>query len=453
MKVLNLPGPIAQSYIERDQKVISPSYPRGYPFVMDHGRGTEVWDVDGNRFLDFAAGIAVTSTGHSHPRVVKAIQEQAEKFIHISSDFYHPKWVELAEYLDRIAPFREDAICFMTNSGTESVEAAIKLARYSTGRSQFIGFLGGFHGRTMGAVSFTASKPHYHRGFFPMMSGVTHIPYPDPYRPVLAARPGEDEGDAVIRYLEEEIFGKTVPADEVAGILIEPIQGEGGYIVPPASFFPRLREVCDRYGILLIADEVQAGVGRTGRWWSIENFGVEPDIVAAAKGIASGVPLGAMIARKSVVTWPKGSHGNTYGGNPLACAAAIETLSLIEDEYLHNATEVGEYILERLHSMQADHPSIGCVRGIGLMIGVEFVADKTSKEPAPGLRDKIEHLAFERGLLTLGCGKSTIRISPPLSLTKAEAEEGLEIFEEAISLAEDMTDWVTKKDHVEVSKG
>lgn len=453
MKVLNLPGPIAQSYIERDQKVISPSYPRGYPFVMDHGRGTEVWDVDGNRFLDFAAGIAVTSTGHSHPRVVKAIQEQAEKFIHISSDFYHPKWVELAEYLDRIAPFREDAISFMTNSGTESVEAAIKLARYSTGRSQFIGFLGGFHGRTMGAVSFTASKPHYHRGFFPMMSGVTHIPYPDPYRPVLAARPGEDEGDAVIRYLEEEIFGKTVPADEVAGILIEPIQGEGGYIVPPASFFPRLRELCDRYGILLIADEVQAGVGRTGRWWSIENFGVEPDIVAAAKGIASGVPLGAMIARKSVVTWPKGSHGNTYGGNPLACAAAIETLSLIEDEYLHNAIEVGEFILERLHSMQADHPSMGCVRGIGLMIGVEFVADKTSKEPAPGLRDKIEHLAFERGLLTLGCGKSTIRISPPLSLTKAEAEEGLEIFEEAISLAESMTDWVTKKDNVEVSKG
>ncbi len=453
MKVLNLPGPIAKSYIERDQKVISPSYPRGYPFVMDHGRGTEVWDVDGNRFLDFAAGIAVTSTGHSHPRVVKAIQEQAEKFIHISSDFYHPKWIELAEYLDRIAPFREDAICFMTNSGTESVEAAIKLARYSTGRSQFIGFLGGFHGRTMGAVTFTASKPHYHRGFFPMMSGVTHVPYPDPYRPVLASRPGEDTGDAVIRYLEEEIFGKTVPADEVAGILIEPIQGEGGYIVPPASFFPKLRELCDRHGILLIADEVQAGVGRTGRWWSIENFGVEPDIVAAAKGIASGVPLGAMIARKSVVTWPKGSHGNTYGGNPLACVAAIETLSLIEDEYLHNVTEVGEYILERLYSMQADHPSMGCVRGIGLMIGVEFVMDKVSKEPAPALRDKIEHLAFERGLLTLGCGKSTIRVSPPLSLTKAEAEEGLEILEEAISLAEEMTDWPTKKDDIEIAKG
>ncbi len=453
MKVLNLPGPMAKSYIERDQKVISPSYPRGYPFVMDHGRGAEVWDVDGNRFLDFAAGIAVNSTGHSHPRVVKAIQDQAEKFIHISSDFYHPKWVELAEYLDRIAPFHEDAISFMTNSGTESIEAAVKLARFTTGRSQFIGFLGGFHGRTMGAVSFTASKPQYHRGFFPLMNGVTHIPYPDPYRPVLQTRPGEDLSSSVIRYLEEEIFGKIVPSDEVAAILIEPIQGEGGYIVPPASFFPLLRDLCDRYGILLIADEVQAGVGRTGRWWSIENFGVEPDIIALAKGIASGVPLGAMVARKSIVSWPKGSHGNTFGGNPLACAAAIETLSLIEDEYMHNASVVGKYILGRLQEMQADHSSMGCVRGIGMMIGVEFVDDPLTKEPAIGLRDKVEHLAFERGLLTLGCGKSTIRVSPPLTLTKAEAEEGLEILEEAITLAEDMEDWVSKKEEVDIAKG
>ncbi len=453
MKVLNLPGPMAKSYIERDQKVISPSYPRGYPFVMDHGRGSEVWDVDGNRFLDFAAGIAVTSTGHSHPRVVKAIQDQAEKFIHISSDFYHPKWIELAEYLDRIAPFQEDAVSFMTNSGTESIEAAIKLARYTTGRSQFIGFLGGFHGRTMGAVTFTASKPHYHRGFFPLMNGVTHVPYPDPYRPVLLSQPGEDIGSTVIRYIEDEVFGKTVPADEVAAILIEPIQGEGGYIVPPPSFFPLLRELCDRHGILLIADEVQAGVGRTGRWWSIENFGVEPDIIATAKGIASGVPLGAMIARKSVVTWPKGSHGNTYGGNPLACAAAIETLSLIEDEYMHNAAVVGDYILDRLQKMQADHPSIGCVRGIGLMIGIEFVDDPLTKEPAVGLRDKVEHLAFERGLLTLGCGKSTIRVSPPLTLTKEEADEGLEILDESISLAEEMEDWISKKEEVDITKG
>jgi 4-aminobutyrate aminotransferase len=453
MKVLNLPGPMAKSLIERDRMVISPSYPRGYPFVMDHGRGVEVWDVDGNRFLDFAAGIAVTSTGHSHPTVVKAIQEQAEKFIHISSDFYHQKWIELAEYLDRIAPFREDAISFMTNSGTESVEAAIKLARYSTGRSQFIGFLGGFHGRTMGAVTFTASKPVYHRGFFPLMNGVTHVPFPDPYRPIIQARPGEDEGIAVIRYLEEEIFGRIIPADEVAGIIVEPIQGEGGYIIPPDSFFPRLRELCDRNGILLIADEVQAGVGRTGKWWSIEHFGVKPDIITVAKGIASGIPIGAMVARKSIVTWPKGSHGNTYGGNPIACAAALATLGLVEDNYMANAGEVGNYILDKLYEIKEEHPSIGCVRGIGLMIGVEFVKDQETKTPATELRDKIEKFAFERGLLTLGCGRSTIRISPALCITKEEADEGLEIFEEAISLAEEMEELSADNSEVSIEKG
>ena len=436
MKPLNLPGPKAKRLIERDQAVISPSYPRGYPFVMDHGKGVEVWDVDGNRFIDFAAGIAVNSTGHSHPKVVKAIQEQAEKFIHISSDFYHPKWIELAEYLDLIAPFQEDAISFMTNSGTESVEAALKLARFYTGRSQFIGFLGGFHGRTMGAVTLTASKPHYHRGFFPLMNGVTHIPFPDPYRPIIAMRPGEDVGSSTLRYLEEEIFGKTIPADEVAGIVIEPIQGEGGYIIPPAGFFLQLREICDRYGTLLIADEVQAGIGRTGKWWSIQNFGVEPDIVTSAKGIASGMPLGAMIARKSVVTWPKGTHGNTFGGNPLSCAAALVTLQLIEDEYLDNSAIVGKHILERLKKIQEKHPSIGEVRGIGLMIGVEFVTDRVTKTPATELRNRVEHLAFERGLLTLGCGRSVIRISPALCITEAEADEGLDIFEDAIDAAE-----------------
>jgi 4-aminobutyrate aminotransferase len=420
---------------------------------MDHGRGVEVWDVDGNRFIDFAAGIAVTSTGHSHPRVVKAIQEQAEKFIHISSDFYHPKWIELAEYLDRIAPFAEDAVSFMTNSGTESVESALKLARYTTGRPQFIGFTGGFHGRTMGALAFTASKPHYKRGFFPSMAGVTHVPYPDPYRPVILNRSDEDSGTAVIRYLEEEIFEKVVPADEVAAFLIEPIQGEGGYIVPPPSFFPSLRRLCDKYGILLIADEVQAGVGRTGKWWSIQNFNVEPDIITVAKGIASGVPLGAMVARKSIVTWPKGSHGNTFGGNPLACAAALATLDLIEHEYMQNASRVGNYILDRLQEIQADHPIIGCVRGIGLMIGVEFVKDPLTKEPDAEMRNRVEELAFERGLLTLGCGRSTIRISPALCLTQAEAEEGLEIFEEAIRIAEDSVEQMSVNAEVTVAKG
>lgn len=453
MKPLNLPGPIAKRLIERDHVVISPSYPRGYPFVMDHGRGVEVWDVDGNRFLDFAAGIAVNSTGHSHPKVVKAIQEQAEKFIHISSDFYHSKWVELAEYLDLIAPFQEDAISFMTNSGTESVEAALKLARHYTGRSQFIAFTGGFHGRTFGSVSLTASKPHYHRGFFPLMNGVTHIPFPDPYRPVLNMLPGEDVGSATIRYLEEEVFGKNIPADEVAAIIIEPIQGEGGYIVPPDGFFIQLREICTRYGILLIADEVQAGMGRTGKWWSIQNFGVEPDIVTTAKGIASGMPLGAMIARKSIVSWPKGSHGNTYGGNPLACAAALATLELIENEYLDNAAVVGKFILNQLKAMQTRHPSIGSVRGIGLMIGIEFVTDLITRAPATDLRNRVEHRAFEKGLLTLGCGRSVIRVSPALCITQEEAVEGLKILEEAISEVENETEIITTNDAVSVEKG
>jgi 4-aminobutyrate aminotransferase len=412
-------GPKAKEVVERDRKVVSPSYPRGYPFVMHHGKGVNVWDVDGNKFLDFAAGIAVNSTGHSHPAVVKAIQDQAEKFIHISSDFYHENWVELSEYLSRIAPFDEEAVVFATNSGTESVETALKLARYHTGRTQFIAFLGGFHGRTHGSVTLTASKPHYHRGFYPLMNGVTHIPFPDPYRPVLQMNPGEDVGDSVIRFLEDNILAHVLPPQDVAGIIIEPIQGEGGYIVPPAGFFPKLRELCTRHGILLIADEVQSGVGRTGKWWAIENFGVQPDIITTAKGIASGVPFGAMIARKSVTTWKKGSHGNTYGGNPLACAASLETLKLIEGGYMQNAAEVGHYCLEKLTDFQSRHPSIGMVRGIGLMIGIEFVKDRETREPAEKLRDVIVDRAFEKGLLTLGCGSSTIRVSPPLCITPA----------------------------------
>jgi 4-aminobutyrate aminotransferase len=403
---------------------------------MDHGRGVEVWDVDGNRFLDFSAGIAVVSTGHSHPKVVKAIQEQAEKFIHISSDFYHQKWIELAEKINEIAPFEEDAVSFMTNSGTESIEAAIKLARYTTKRTEFIGFLGGFHGRTMGAVTFTASKASYHRGFFPLMNGVVHVPFPDPYRPILASRPGEDYGETVVRYIEEEILGRILPADAVAGILVEPIQGEGGYIVPTPGFFPALRRLCDRHGILLIADEVQSGVGRTGKWWAIEHFGVEPDIFCVAKGIASGMPLGLMVARKSIVTWPKGSHGNTYGGNPLSCAAALATLEVIENELLENASRAGTFAMEKLRAMQERHPTIGEVRGIGLMIGIEFVYDRQTKQHADDLRDRIVDLAFEKGLLTLGAGRNVIRISPPLSVSTAELEEGLTILEQAIAQAE-----------------
>ncbi len=380
---MNLPGPKARALVERDSAVISPSYPRDYPFAMDYGKGAWLWDVDGNRFLDFMAGIAVNSTGHSHPEVVKAIQEQAEKFLHISSDFYHVNMIELAERLNEIAPMKEQAISFLTNSGTESVETAIKLARYHTGRTNFIGFTGGFHGRTMGAVTFTASKSTYHKGFYPLMNGVTHAPYPNPYRPIIERKPGEDYGEAVVRYIEDQIFRQIVPAEEVAGILLEPIQGEGGYIVPPPGFFPALRKLCDKYDILLIADEVQSGMGRTGKWWAIENFGVEPDILTSAKGIASGVPLGACIARKSIMDWERGAHGNTYGGNPLACAAANKTIDLIKREYLKNAAEVGQYGLDALQEIAMRHPSIGDVRGIGLMIGVEFVKDRNTKEYAP----------------------------------------------------------------------
>jgi len=436
MLKLNVPGPKAQALIARDRAVVSSSYPRGYPFVMDHGKGVEVWDPDGNRYIDMMAGIAVLSTGHSHPRVVKAVQSAAENFLHISSDFYHEGWVRLSERLDEIAPFEEHAKTFLTNSGTEAVETAIKLAKFHTKRSNFIGFTGAFHGRTMGSVAFTASKPHYHRGFYPLMPGVTHVPFPYEYRAILERKNGEDYGEAVVRYIEEEVFGHNVPGDEVAAVLVEPIQGEGGYVVPPAGFFPALRKLCDKYGILLIADEVQSGMGRTGKWWAIEHFGVEPDIITSAKGIASGLPLGACIARESVMTWPKGAHGNTYGGNPISCAAALATIDLLEESYLANAAEVGQYALDALQEIQMRHPSLGDVRGKGLMIGVEFVKDKNTREPNEEIRNMIEDIGFEHGLLLLGCGKSTIRLAPPLCITKSEMDEGLEIFEEAITMGE-----------------
>lgn len=324
----------------------------------------------------------------------------------------------------------------MTNSGTESVEAAIKLARHYTGRSQFIGFLGSFHGRTMGSLAFTASKPRYKENFFPMMGGVTHVPFPDPYRPILESLPGEYYGETVVRYIEQQILDQVLPASEVAGILVETIQGEGGYVLPAPGFYSALRALCDRYGILLIVDEVQSGMGRTGKWWAIEHYYVEPDIVCAGKGIASGIPLGAVIAKKKLMTWTKGTHGNTYGGNPIACAAALATIDLIENEFLVNAEQVGNYALERLVEIQSRNPKIGQVRGMGLMIGVEFVKDQESKQPDEELRDRIIHIAFQSGLLLLGCGKSTIRIAPPLSINPSEIDQGLLIFEEAISQAE-----------------
>lgn len=432
MQYLNLPGPKAQEIIERDKRIISPTYPRVGPFVIQHGKGTEVWDVDGNRFLDFAAGIAVVATGHCHPQVVKAIREQAENFIHISPDFYHERMVELGEKLDEITPFTGNAVSFLTNSGTESVEAAIKLARYHTGRTQFIGFLGGFHGRSMGSVTFTASKPKYHHGFYPLMNGVVHAPFPDPYRPILQTNPGEDYGEAVVRYIEEQILARLLPAEDVAGVLVETIQGEGGYVIPAPGFLSSLRELCDRYGILMILDEVQSGIGRTGKTWAFQHFGIEPDIICVAKGIASGMPLGAMIAKEEIVTWSKGAHGNTYGGNPVACAAALATIDLVENGYKQNAVRMGDYILDLLEDLQARHPCIGQVRGMGLMIGIEFVRDRVTKEPAGDLRDQIVHRAFERGLIIIGCGDSTIRIAPPLNISQAEVDEALMMLEDSI---------------------
>jgi 4-aminobutyrate aminotransferase len=435
LKTLFVPGPKAREILERDRMVISPSYPRDYPFVMDHGLGSEVWDVDGNRYVDFAAGIAVNSTGHSHPQVVQAIKDQADKFLHISGDYYHESWVRLGEKLDEIAPFQEQAKSFMTNSGAESVEAAIKLARYYTGRQQFIGFFGGFHGRTMGALAFTSSKPLYRSGFLPLMGGVTHVPFPDPYRPVLLMGKG-DYGEAVVEYIEKIVLSHSVPPDDCAAVLVEPIQGEGGYIVPPDGFFPALRKLCDKYGILLIVDEVQSGVGRTGKWWAIEHWGVEPDIVCCAKGIASGLPLGVTIARASIMDWPSGAHGNTYGGNPVACSAALATLNLIENGMMQNAAEVGQYTQDALAEIAVRHPSMGNVRGKGLMIGVEFIADRKTKAPAKKLRERIVHKAFTHGLLLLGCGESVIRFAPPLNITRPLVDEGLEIFEAAVSESE-----------------
>lgn len=430
-----VPGTKAQELIKRDQKVISASYPRAAPFVMDHGSGSEVWDVDGNRFIDFAAGIAVCTTGHAHPAIVSAISEQAQKFIHISSDYHHSLWIELSERLAAIAPFSEPARVFLGNSGAEAVEAAIKLARHHTGRQHFIGFHGAFHGRTMGALAFTASKAVQRQGFSPLMPGVTHVPYPDAYRPVLQST-SDDYGRTVVDYIEQVVFKNVVPPEDCAGILVEPIQGEGGYVVPTDGFFPALRELCDRHGILLIADEVQSGVGRTGRWWAIQHWEVEPDIVCFAKGIASGVPLGGILARESVMTWPEGAHGNTYGGNPLACAAALSTLELVEGKLMLNAQTMGDYALDALAEIESRHPSVGQVRGKGLMIGVELVKDRQTRQAASGLRDLVIQRAFEHGLLLIGCGASTVRIAPPLNIEEPLLDEGLRILEQSIADSE-----------------
>jgi len=419
-----LPGPQARAMLARDRAVSSPSYPRDYPFVMSHGRGTEVWDVDGNRYLDFVAGIAVCSTGHAHPQVVQAVKDAADRFLHISSDFWHEHFTGLGERLAAIAPMGEPAMSFLCQSGTESVEGALKLARYVTGRPRFLGFLGGFHGRTMGALSFTSSKYTQQKGFAPTMPGVTHVPYPNTYRPLFA---GTDQGRAVLDYIRT-LFERNVPPTEVAAILVEPIQGEGGYLVPPAGFLAGLRALCDEHGILLIFDEVQSGVGRTGKMFACEHWGVRPDIVTSAKGLGSGLPIGAVIAKRRLMEqWQRGAHGNTFGGNPLSCAAANATLDLVRGQYAANAAAVGEHFIGRLRELAGAYPCIGEVRGKGLMIGMELIEADAERTPARALCERLVTRAFYNGLLLLSCGVSTVRFMPPLCVTGGEVDEAVEL--------------------------
>jgi 4-aminobutyrate aminotransferase len=427
--VTTLPGPRAQAVIDRDKAVLSPSYTRDYPLVADHGEGAIIEDPDGNRFLDFNAGIAVASTGHCHPEVVAAIQRQAARLIHMSgTDFYYENMVELAERLAQSAPGPGPWRVYFGNSGTEAVEAAMKLARYHTGREKFIAFYGSFHGRTLGSLSLTASKVVQRRGFGTLLPSVYHAPYPDPYR-----RPADD-GTSSVRWIEEQLFRTVLAPEDVAAIFVEPVQGEGGYVVPPPAFLKELRLLADRHGILLVFDEVQCGMGRTGPLWAASHFGVTPDIFTSAKGLSSGLPLGACIAKAEIMDWPPGAHASTFGGNPVTVASALVTLSLVERELAANAARIGAHILERIQTWPDRFPHVGDVRGLGLMIGVELVKDQQTRERAPELRDRLVRLAFERGLLILGAGVNSIRLCPPLVVTESQADFAIDTLEECLKV-------------------
>jgi 4-aminobutyrate aminotransferase len=428
-----LPGPRAGKIIKTDDQFVSPSYTRGYPCVAERGRGMILEDVDGNEFLDFCAGIAVCSTGHCHPEIVRAIQGQAAKLIHMSgTDFYYQVQSDLAKKLNALAPGKHKNRVFFTNSGAEAVEAAIKLARYKTGRTRLVSYIGAFHGRTIGALSLTGSKVIQKQGFSPLLQGVTHIPYPYCYRCQFGRKRGSCNLEC-FAYLEGILFQKTVPPSEVAAIFIEPVQGEGGYIVPPREYLTRLQAMTRKHGILLVADEVQSGMGRTGKMFACEHFGFEPDIICLAKGIASGLPLGAIISKKEIMDWPPGSHASTFGGNPVACAAALKTIELLEGGLLANTVTMGEYLMKGLRRLQKKHPCIGDVRGKGLMVGAEIVKDRVSKEPDPKLRERIVDTAFYRGLLILGCGPNSLRFSPALIVEKQHIDCCLEIIDGIIT--------------------
>jgi 4-aminobutyrate aminotransferase len=428
-----LPGPKAQFVIERDQKALSPSYTRGYPLVIARGEGAMVVDVDGNRFLDMNAGIAVVATGHAHPRVVEAVKTQAEKFLHMSgTDFYYENMVDLGEKLAALAPGPDPKRVYFGNSGAEAIEAALKMARYHTGRDKFVAFLGGFHGRTMGALALTGSKSVQKKGFAPMLSGVTHIPYAYCYRCAYGKQP-ETCAVECVQVLEQQLFKTILPAEEVAAVFVEPVQGEGGYVAPPKKFFDELRAVCDRHGILLVADEVQCGMGRTGRMFASEHYGLEPDIVTLAKGIASGMPLSATVAKARYMQWTPGAHASTFGGNPVSVAASLATIELLEESLVAHAAELGAHMKERMQQWVSRFPIVGEVRGMGLMLGFELVKDQQSRERAPEVRNRIEELAFERGVLVLGAGQNSIRLSPPLVLSRDQADFALDTLEECIA--------------------
>lgn len=434
------PGPEAIQWVRRDEAVISQSYTRAYPLVVKKGEGISIEDVDGNRYLDFTSGIAVTSTGHCHPAIVDRIIGQSRRLIHMSgTDFYYPSEIQLAEKLTALAPGVHPKKVFFTNSGTESNEAAMKLARYHTKRPLYISFYGGFYGRTMGALSLTAGKEVHRRGFAPFVPGVVHVPYAYCYRCVYGLK-AEECDFYCVRWIREELFRTTVPPEEVAAIFIEPIQGEGGYVVPPDGYLKKMADMAKELGLLLVVDEIQTGMGRTGKMFACEHEGVIPDIMTVAKGIASGLPLGAMIASSSVMTWVRGSHANTFGGNPVACEAALGTIELLENSLVENAATIGSYILSKLTEMKIRRPLIGDVRGKGLMIGIEFVRG-SDREKAVVEKDAIIKRCFEKGLLLLGCGQSVIRLMPPLILSKDEADTALTILEEAIYEVEKSGEW------------
>ncbi len=432
MIITPLPGPRAREVLKKDHRYVSPSYTRGYPAVIERGQGVWVTDVDGNVFLDFSAGIGVVSTGHCHPEVVKAIQAQSARLLHMSgTDFYYPNQANLAEKLAEIVPGAKNKKVFFCNSGAEAVECSMKLARYHKRRARYIAFTGAFHGRTFGALSLTASKVTQRRYFAPLLSGVTHVPYAYCYRCSYNLQyPACDL--ACVRYIDDVLLKKVVPAEEVAAVFVEPIQGEGGYVVPPPGFLPALRALCDKYGILLVNDEVQSGMGRTGRMFAIEHFNTKADIYTVAKGVASGLPLGACIANAGIMDWEPGSHASTFAGNPVSCAAALKTIELLENGLIENAARLGEIALARLADLKEHYDFIGDVRGKGLMIGVELVGDAITKEPVRDLRHAVVLEAFKNGMLLLGAGESSVRFIPPLVINEEELHLGLDIFERAL---------------------